>query len=97
VVDKETKQFHHILLSPCKLSWDFSKKSEYNNIIKNWKMTFQALDLKKYYFLDLVDNNDNLIELSYVNDRSWLKYFEHSNSLCTRAMRAIVNHAPIIG
>jgi len=58
-------------------------------------MTFQALDLKGYHFLDLVNNDDNLIELSYVNGRSWLKYFGHSNSLCARAMRAIVNHAPI--
>jgi len=27
--------------------------------------------------------------------RPWLKYFGHSNLLCTRATRAIVNHAPI--
>lgn len=45
-VDRETKQSHQIPLFPCKLSWDFRKKSEYNNIIKNWKMTFQALDLR---------------------------------------------------
>lgn len=34
-VDRETKQSHQIPLFPCKLSWDFRKKSEYNNIIKN--------------------------------------------------------------
>jgi len=95
VVDRETKQFCHTLIFPCKLSWDFNKKSKCDNIIKNWKMTFQALDLKGHHFLDLVNNDDNLIKLSYVNGRSWLKYFGHSNSLCVRAMRAIVNHAPI--
>ena len=25
----------------------------------------------------------------------WLKYFGHSNLLCTRATRAIINYAPI--
>jgi len=94
-VDRETKQFHCTPLFPCKSFWDFSKKSECDNIIKNWKMTFQASDLKGCHFLDLVDNDDNPIKPSYANGGSWLKYFGHSNSLCTRAMRAIVNHAPI--
>jgi len=95
VVDRETKQFCHTPLFPCKLSWDFSKKSECDNIIENWKMTFQASDLKGRHFLDLINNDDNLIKPSYVNGKSWLKYFGHSNSLCVRSMKAIVNHAPI--
>jgi len=69
-VDRETKRFCHIPLFPCKLSWDFSKKSECDNIIKNWKMTFQASDLKGRHFLDLINNDDNLIKPSYVNSRS---------------------------
>ena len=95
VVDRETKQFCHTLLFPCKLSWDFSKKSECDNIIKNQKMTFQASDLKGCHFLNLINNDDNLIKLSYVNGRLQLKYFGHSNSLCARSMRAIVNYTPI--
>ena len=94
-VNGETKQFCHTLLFPCKLSWDFSKKNKYDNIIKNWKMTFQALDLKGCHFLDLVNNDDNPIKPSYANSRLWLKYFGHSNSLYARSTRAIVNHAPI--
>ena len=57
-------------------------------------MTFQALDQKGWQFLELVDNDDNPIELSYTNGESWLKFIGHSNSLCVRAMRAIVNYAP---
>ena len=57
-------------------------------------MTFQALDLKGKYFLDFLDSNNNIIELSYIKGRSWLKFFDHSNSLCTRASRAITNHVP---
>ena len=94
-MDRDTKQFWQTSLFPCKSSWDFSKKSKCNNIIQNWKVIFQALDLKRHQFLELVDNDNNPIELSYVNSRSWLKFISHSNFLCARATRAIINHAPI--
>jgi len=50
--------------------------------------------MKGKHFLDLVDNDNNIIEPSYIKGGSWLKYFGHSNSLYTRASRAITNHAP---
>ena len=38
----------------------------------------------------------NPLKPSYYSKRGlWLKYFGHSNSLYTRASKAIVNHAPI--
>jgi len=58
-------------------------------------MTFQASDTKEKYFLDLVDGNDKPIKLLYIKGGLWLKFFGHSNSLYTRATRAITNHAPI--
>ena len=58
-------------------------------------MMFQVSDNKGRYFLDLLDNNLNIIELTYFKGRLWLKHFSHSNLLYARAMRAIVNHAPI--
>ena len=94
-VNKNTKSFSPVPLLPCKQSWDFSKKSECDDIIKTWKMTFQASDSKGKHFLDLVDSDDNPIEPSYIRGGSWLKFFGHSNSLCARASRAITNHAPI--
>ena len=45
-VDKETKTFNLNLLSSCKSSQDFSKKCESKDILKVWKMMFQASDLK---------------------------------------------------
>ena len=45
--------------------------------------------------MDLLDDNNNIIELSYVKEDSWLKMFSHLNSLCVCATRAIINHAPI--
>jgi len=56
-------------------------------------MTFQASDMKGKHFLNLVNNDDNIIEPSYIKDSSWLKYFGHFNLLYTRASRAITNHA----
>ena len=58
-------------------------------------MTFQAYDKKDHHFLDLLDNNKSSLEPTYSKGRTWLKYFRHSNFLCTRVMRAIVYHTPI--
>ena len=58
-------------------------------------MTFQALDFKEKQFLNFLDSDDNIIELSYIKGRSWLKFFGYFNSLCARASRVITNHAPI--
>ena len=77
------------------MSWNFSKKSKSNDILKVWKMMFQASDFKGNQFLNLLNDDNNTIKPSYVKGRSWLKVFGHSNSLCMCATRAIMNHAPI--
>ena len=58
-------------------------------------MTFQTLDKKGNHFLKLLDNENKLLELIYSKNRTWLKYFRHSNSLYTKATRSIVDHASI--
>ena len=45
-VNKKTKTFNPTPLYPCKKLWDLSKKSESDNILKVWKMIFQASNLK---------------------------------------------------
>ena len=75
--------------------WVYCKNFNSNNITNLWKMTFQALDGKGRHFLDLVDDKFKDIELSYIKEGLWLQSFSHSNLLCTRATRAITNHAPI--
>ena len=94
-VDKETKSFNPSPHLPYKSSWDFSRKNKCNSISNTWKIIFQSSDLKGRQFLELCDNNNNPIELSYVKGSMWLKFFGHSNSLCARATRAITNYAPI--
>ena len=58
-------------------------------------MMFQASDGKGRQFLDLVDDNLNIIEPAYTKRGLWLKVFGHSNSLCAHTTRAITNHALI--
>ena len=94
-VDKDTKLFKPIPMLPCKISWDYCKKSDSDNIIKQWKITFQALDGKGNHFLDLLDNDFNIIEPSQSKGGPWFQAFGHSNLLCACTTRAITNHAPI--
>jgi len=65
-VDVEMKSFSPTLLFPSKSSWDFSKKNKCDDLVNRWKMTFQVSDMKGKHFLDLNDNNNNNIELSYI-------------------------------
>ena len=92
--DKDSKSFMVTPSYPCKISWDFCKKSDSDDIINQWKMTFQASEGKGKQFLDLLDDDFNTIEPSYTKGGPWLQMFGHSNSLCARATRAITNHAP---
>ena len=58
-------------------------------------MMFQAFDLKGNHFLDLLDNDNKIIKLTYTKGGSWLKMIGHLNLLCARTTRAITNHTPI--
>ena len=65
---------------------------ECDEILDNWKMSSQSLNNKERYFLDLLNNNLNFIELTYSKGGLWLKFFDYSNSLYARAVRAITNY-----
>ena len=58
-------------------------------------MTFQASDSKENQFLNLLDDNFNIIEPFYAKGGPWLQLFGHLNSLCAHVFRAITNHTPI--
>ena len=71
-IDIEFKLFNLTPLFLNKNSWDFSKKSECDDIISNWKMTFQASDLKGNNFLELVNSDNKILEPMYSKDGIWL-------------------------
>ena len=77
---------------PSKISWNFCRKTDSDNIINLWKMIFQASDGKGKNFFDLADINNDTIEPLYIKGGLWLQAFGSSNSLCARATRAITNH-----
>jgi len=56
---------------------------------------FQASDTKGRNFLELLNNDSNIIELTYSKEGLWLKYFSHSNLLYTKASRVIINYTLI--
>ena len=64
-VDKDSKSFNPTPSYLCKISWNYCKKSDSDDIINQWKMTFQALDGKEKHFLDLLDDNFDTIEPAY--------------------------------
>ena len=79
---QSTKRLNNLklgLLFLCK----FSKKEECASILKKQQITFQALDYKRKNFLDLNNNNNLCIKLTYSEDNTWLKHIEHSNIQCT--------------
>ena len=39
-IDKDSKSFNPTSFFPCKISWDYWKKIDSNNIINQWKMMF---------------------------------------------------------
>ena len=94
-IDKDSKSFNTTSSFPYKTFWDYCRKMDCDDIIKQWKITFQASDGKGKQFLDLLDDNFNTIEPAYTKGGPWLQVFGHSNLLCTCATRAITNHAPI--
>ena len=66
VVNKYSKVFNSSPVFLCKMLWDFSRKTECDNVINNCKMTFQASDLKGRQFLNLLNKDFNIIEPYYV-------------------------------
>ena len=94
-MDKDSKSFDLPPIFPCKLSWDYCKKQEYDSVLSQWKISFQASDLKEKNVLELLNSDLKPIEPLAIKGSSWLQHFGHFNSLCARATRAIVNHTPI--
>ena len=84
-MDKDIKKFDLILLYFNKTSWNFSKKKECDDIIKEWHDKFKTLNLKRKNFLNLLNNDLSDIKFSYMKGGLWIVGFVFSNSLCAQA------------
>jgi len=63
IVDKDSKSFNSVFIFPCKLSWNYCKKWDSDSILSQWRIFFQASEFKGKNFLELLDNDLNLIKL----------------------------------
>ena len=88
-IDKDSKSFNPSPTFPCKISWDYCKKIDSDNIINQWKMTFQASDGKGRHFLDLVNDNLKNIEPPYTKGVRGSKY------LVTQTRYVLVPQKPL--
>ena len=68
IVNKKTKKFDLISLYLNKISWDFSKKKECDDIIRDWWENFKSLNLKRRSFLNLLNNDHLDIMSSYTKE-----------------------------
>jgi len=60
-----------------------------------WRTAFNRPTVQGCHFLTLRGKNYKPLQPSYSKGGSWLTYFGQSVTLCARATRAILNHAPI--
>jgi len=60
-----------------------------------WRTAFNRPTVQGHHFLTLRGKNRKPLQPSYSKSGSWLTYFGQSVTLCARATRAILNHAPI--
>jgi len=58
-------------------------------------MYFQASEYKRRNFLNLKDDNNQPIHLTYSKDSALLKHFDLFNLICACITRLITNHVPI--
>ena len=68
LVNKESKSFDSVSFFSCKSSWDFCNKRKSDLAISQWKISFQVADSRGKIFLNLLDNNLNLIKHLNVKD-----------------------------
>jgi len=95
LVDRRSKNIPKCPILPSKNSWAFSKKEECDSIWKKWQQYFQASNNKGNHFLDLYDDNDQILTPTYTKGGTWLRHVSNSNTICARLTRLITNHAPI--
>ena len=84
--------------------WSTSHANHLGTSVRNTSVTtlyhsrrhhFKCLISKEEISSNFWDSDSQSLVPSNIKGGLWLQHFSHSNSLCTRATRAIINHAPI--
>ena len=76
-------------------SIDFLHSKSVISCLDTWRTLFNHPTVQGRHFLLLRDRNQRFLQPSYSKGGSWLPHIGQSVTLCARATRAILNHAPI--
>ena len=76
-------------------SIDFLHSKSVISCLDTWRTLFNRPTVQGRHFLPLRDRNRRFLQPSYSKGGSWLPHIGQSVTLCARATRAILNHAPI--
>ena len=76
-------------------SIDFLYSKSVMSCLDTWRILFNCSTIQGWHFLPLRDRNQWFLQSSYSKEGSWLLYIGQLVTLCARATRAILNHAPI--
>jgi len=95
LIDNQVKVGTNVLEFPCKNSYLFNRKKEYNNILQEWQSTFANSLKRGYYFLMFKNKDQQVIKLIYVKGSSWLSVIGFTNFLYACFTCMTTGHAPI--
>jgi len=95
LVDDQVKATSDIPILPSKNSYLFSKKKEYNDMLKEWQTSFSTSKKRGQLFLDFEDKKQHIIKPTYAKGSSWLPFIGFTNFLCTQFTCITTGHAPI--
>jgi len=68
VVDTQVGDINNLFILPSKNSFLFSKKKEYDNILKKWQDAFSNNQKRGQLFLDFKDDKEKVLKPTYANE-----------------------------
>ena len=95
LIDNQVKVGTNALEFPCKHSYLFNRKKEYDNILQEWQLTFANSLKRGHYFLMFENEDQQVIKPIYVKGSSQLPVIGFTNFLCACFTCMTTGHAPI--
>jgi len=95
LIDDQVKVPSNRPICPSRNSYLFSKKKEYNDILKEWQILFSISQKKGQLFLDFEDKKQYVIKPIYTKEGSWLFSIEFTNALYIQFTHITTDYASI--
>jgi len=95
LVDDQVKAAKNRPIYPSRNLYQFNRKKECNDALKEWQNSFFTSQKKGQLFLDFEDKKQIVIKPTYTKDSSWLLAISFTNALCIHFTHMTTDHAPI--